>query len=284
MKKTVSFFFLPLLIVAMAVPSSPAGEKGLYDLRWKFKESCIAYRVSYHVLSPDAKISFFSEDFNFPTKFSMVVLLKKNKDKTISVLFIQEGLPETSKAAKPEDTKTKEKKKEEDLLIELLRATQNSVQVRGLLNEDGSIASFWTKPRQKNLLAILFELPRRRVKTGDTWKLDVSLLSYDQNFIAASYGRTNTVKLEKVKKTGSGETALLNYNISESVKGTFASKKVSMFMAFSGKGKFSLNKGCWEELSLISDMRSKGLMESEIRQLIRVQRLKSVPARYRKLR
>ena len=63
----------------------------------------------------------------------------------------------------------------------MMRKSMTGTMLRGTVNKDGSLHSFWVKGEQKNLISLLFELPTQSVKKGDSWTLNnVSLINNDQ--------------------------------------------------------------------------------------------------------
>jgi len=128
------------------------------------------------------------------------------------------------------------------------------VVLRGSINQDGTIHSFWMKRAQKNLLSIFFELPGRPINIGDTWSLTTSLIGNDYNFICDSSYQKNEVKLIDVRKTNNETVAVFKYDLNEYVNGIFnvpnmfgqgGSKPTMMNFGFQGIAEFSIEKGKW---------------------------------------
>ncbi len=139
----------------------------------------------------------------------------------------------------------------------------SGVMLRGSLYEDGTIESFYTKGDQKNLMALMFELPGRPVKTGDTWSLSINFLSMDQNFTCDSSYRKNTVKLVGVENRNGEHIVNLKYDIVEYVRGAFMSTKTTMKMTYYGIAGFSLEKGRWTIYEGVMSLTSTGIMTSQ---------------------
>ena len=160
------------------------------------------------------------------------------------------------KTVKKEPEKKKKTKKDEDEDIDvqrLLSTLSNDIVLRGSVYKSGGIASFWVKTQQKNLIAIFFELPKKEISVGDTWELEVSLISNDQNFVCDSAYRKNQVSLIGLEVNEGDTVALLKYDIAEFVTGDFDSpfsdnpKRTTMFITHEAIARFSLARGRWTE-------------------------------------
>jgi len=145
------------------------------------------------------------------------------------------------------------------------------VMLRGSVYAKGGVHSFWVKAQQKNLIAILFELPTQPVKVGDTWSLDVNLISNDQNFSCDSSYKMNTVTLTELKKVKGETVATLKYEIEEYVSGTFSTPMFKeggggtpTMMRFShlGIAEFSVDRGRWISYDAIMSLDATGVLRS----------------------
>jgi hypothetical protein len=143
------------------------------------------------------------------------------------------------------------------------------VMLRGTINEDGTIESFYTKNDQKNLLAVMFELPGRMVKVGDSWSLNVNFLSMDQNFVCDSSYKKNSVTVTSIDSQNGDYIVTLKYDIVEYVNGNFNSPfnneplKTTMKMSYKGIAEFSTEKGRWMTFNGIMSLSSTGMMSSQ---------------------
>lgn len=89
----------------------------------------------------------------------------------------------------------------------------NGIQFRGYLSKEGSIYSYYLKNQQKNILAILFQLPEKKVKVGDSWTVDSQWFSNDQTFKCDKAERISKVTLKDLKIVKKDTIALISYNI-----------------------------------------------------------------------
>lgn len=156
-------------------------------------------------------------------------------------------------------------------IMKNMRAMNNGIVLRGSVFETGGIHSFWTKGAQKNLIALLYQLPSQPVKVGDSWSLDLSLLSFDQNFECDTANKVNKVTLIELIESEGQTIAVLQYDISEFAKGIFnapamfgqgGSSDMTMNYSHQAIGKFSIDKGRWISYDGITEIHSKGWMSS----------------------
>jgi hypothetical protein len=156
--------------------------------------------------------------------------------------------------------------------IKSLMAMNQSVMLRGSVYQTGGIHSFWLKSIQKNMISIFFELPTKPVKVGDTWELDINLISNDQNFDCDSSYKLNEVKLVDIKKVKNETIAVVKYNIIEYVKGIFyipsrsntQGEKTETMMKFThyAIAEFSIEKGRWISYDGLMTFTASGVMTS----------------------
>lgn len=151
----------------------------------------------------------------------------------------------------------------------------NQIVLRGSVTKDGAIHSFWLKSRQKNLIALMFELPRGKISIGDSWSLNVNLIENDQNFICSKSSKRNVVKLATIRKQENDLIAVLKYDIEEYVLGTFSytmkpgeTKEIETSLSFKYQGisEFSTTKGRWISYNGIMTSRTTGFITSSSKQ------------------
>lgn len=162
-------------------------------------------------------------------------------------------------------------KKQTEDTTSLLQMMGRGVMLRGAINEDGTIQSFYVKNDQRNLIALLFELPGKPIQVGDSWPLDVHLISMDQNFSCDSSFRKNKVTLVDLKKSGDDTIAVIQYDLVEYVSGGFespfsanSSTPTFMRMTHKAQAEFSVNRGRWLSYDGLMTMQAGGIMESNI--------------------
>ncbi|HLP94896.1 MAG TPA: hypothetical protein VK168_12715 [Saprospiraceae bacterium] len=146
------------------------------------------------------------------------------------------------------------------------------VLLRGSVYETGGIHSFWVKSSQKNLISTFFELPKKPVKVGDKWSLDINLISNDQSFVCDTSYKINEVTLAAIRETKEDTIAVLKYNIVEYVEGNFESLsslkqgvtniKTTMKFHYQGISEFSIAKGRWISYNGIMGLESTGALKA----------------------
>jgi len=215
-----------------------------------------------------------------PKSASMVSILRGLPNRRLSVKMIvtQVAVPPPSGS------------KMEDLMADMMRRMQGTVQLRGEITDAGEVSSFYLQSRQKNLLAMLFQLPKERVKVGDSWQLDVNLLEMGHGFICEKASRTNRATLVSLSDTEDGDTlAAIDYCIAESVEGKFMmpmsdkTQPCSMATSFVGRGEFLAKRGTWKRLAARMRTKATGMMSSDADQHMGLEPLAKVPAKLLKL-
>lgn len=174
--------------------------------------------------------------------------------------------------------------------MKISRAMQSMYQgvtLRGSVYESGAIHSFWVKNSQKNLIALLFQLPENLVKIGDKWSIDVNFIENDQTFVCDNGYKTNEVTLTDIKEVNGEKIAVLNYNIVEYVEGnvdmsslgdlsslfgneelfTFFNQEGKTIMKYSyqGTAEFSIDRGQWLSYKGITDIERSGSFDTKQR-------------------
>lgn len=278
MKKIVLILFLFNLGYASSQDST------YYELDWKLeKGEKIFYSTAFDQLNQNSKTDFksFFDSFSDSSsnrmdeledildslreqfkEFSLISTLCRGEDDVIDIVIM----------AKPNYPDKKLKSEE----AEFINMALSGVQLRGKINLDGGIESFYVKNDQKNLLAILFELPTRKVRVGDKWSLDVNLISMDQNFICNEYQNRNNVALIDVIEIDGSKIAKLKYDIYSFVKGDFKNPfndttiPTSMEILFNGICEFNIDEGKWKDYNGIMSLISTGYLSTNSKQSLKL--------------
>ena len=150
---------------------------------------------------------------------------------------------------------------EADTTLNIFSATaamNGNVVLRGKISREGELLSFYYKSAQNNLISVLFVLPAKPVKVGDTWPLQVDMINMDSGFIADSLSKKNEVLFEKIVERNGDKLAVLKYDIEEYVSGDFGNGIMNMFngknnnqiymkISHQATRLFSIEKGMWME-------------------------------------
>jgi hypothetical protein len=268
-----------LLFVALFIFSLTNAQEE-YELNWKIgKKEKLIYFTSMQQIDPielemdiDEVFGIFFND-SASSKSKTEEMLKEFQDLS-SEMNMKTTLTNSGEGYMDivmEMTPNKENTEDDDEMS-IMKKMMQGVVLRGSVNNTGSIHSFWVRNDQRNLISLLFELPENPVKTGDSWELDIHLISNDHNFICSEATRKNNVTLVKVEEIDSEKIAILKYDISEYVKGDFTKPA---FMGSSGGpvettvksthsaiAKFSIDKGRWISYDGIMSVESTGFMKS----------------------
>ena len=160
-------------------------------------------------------------------------------------------------------------------MMEMMQSMNQGVMLRGSVYENGGIHSFWVKSKQRNLIALLCELPTKPVVVGDSWSLDVNLITNDQNFMCDSSHKEVSATLFSLKRSKAETIAIIKYQIEEYVDGTFympsmfgrgGSTPTMMHFNFQAIAEFSVDKGRWVSYDGILALEAAGVMTANSKQ------------------
>lgn len=185
----------------------------------------------------------------------------KNSNENLMKLASKLETENEKGSKKKKKSKSDTSKKETDTIdltniFNEVMGANNNVVLRGRVSNTGEIISSYYKNSQRNLIAILFELPNREVKIGERWKVNANFIEMDQNFVCDSSNSENSVYIEKIIENNSEKIAVIKYNIVESVTGNFNNpmgkvfgmepdQKIIMKVSHIATGNFSITKGKW---------------------------------------
>jgi len=286
LKKTISIISI-LIIIVLTYGGLFAEESDTVLLRWKVPgDEVYGFKTSMERVFDAGTIPIFESgdlfrdsnlkekifeeisSIRFPEKFSLVTLLKPIEKNRLKVEMIS---VETSDGKMSDDSLTK-------LIKEIDRTFTGLINLKAQITDSGEITSFYLEPRQKNILALFFQLPKRRVRVGDTWSLDVNLLTMGSDFICEESGRINCVKLSSLKHGEKGDTiAVLDYTISEYIRGKSDAGNIRIATTFIGRGEFLVEEGRWRKFSGIIQGESSIFASVSFRHMYIMAPLKKVP-------
>lgn len=276
------------------------------SLEWKIsKNDTLKYKTTMNVIREESEAtnqkdstSIFSgnefkkiqkslSDINSNVKYQTHLFTNKKDEKLIDIEMLMlndekdnssEKLKEMISQIKADNTKKtkKEKGKIDEIETDSLNfknfykgivGLNGNVVLRGRITNAGEIISTYYKNSQKNLISILFELPNRKVEIGEKWKLNLSLIEMDQNFVCDSLNKENTVYIENILEKDGDKIAVIKYNISEYAIGDFSNpmgkmfgmetdKKTFMKISHIATGYFSILKGKWVNYEGIMEIES----------------------------
>ena len=274
------------LLIGLSIGASIFAQKNkAVELNWKIgPQDTLSYLTVMKEVDLSSLKMFsnaFLKTFNDSSEAKALGLLKElNKsfediDLVTNLTNNRNGTVEIEVKARPkEGIKQKETDTTDSKAADILKMIQvmnQGIMLRGSIYETGGIHSFWVKSNQKNLIALFFELPTTPVKLGDSWGLDVNLISNDQNFQCDSSYKQNKVTLSDLRTTNKDIIAVLKYDIEEFVDGTFNSPpmlgsggptKTRMKFTYHAIAEFSVNKGRWISYEGLLGLKTGGIMTS----------------------
>lgn len=279
--------FAQFIIVLIIISNIALAQNNVF-LRWKINpgdtiryrtviqetDTATAKRSSISLSDPFAKNSSKSKEQNEASRIyselrkatdnsNLLTTITENKKGNLDIVVT---LSQVASAPKNRPDTTDLKTAE---ILKTLKKLTGSVALRGEISKDGKIESFYVKNDQKNLLAILFELPGKELTIGQTWSLSTNLISMDQNFVCDSSSKKNIVTLIAVKDSANDKIATLKYDIVEFASGKFSSpmlnsdKNTSLHISVRATAEFSLTKGRWISFQGLMSLFSSGVMTSE---------------------
>ncbi len=232
--------------------------------------------------TPNKKVFDEISKLELPEDSEMTSVLKASINGNFSVLMILDSFT----VPNANDAKSKKTQEKFNQLFEQLKGKVN---LRGEISPSGSVESFYLEQNQKNLLAIMFELPQKPVDIGDTWSLDMNCISLGGTFKANSSSRVNQVQLSSIKNSGTDTIAVIDYLITETVEGSMHnpmnnnSSPLSMTCSYIGRHEFFVERGRWKSVIGQLAIQSSGFMKSDVQQIIAMSPIHNVPSRLSEL-
>ncbi|MFA0961124.1 hypothetical protein AB9P05_04930 [Roseivirga sp. BDSF3-8] len=258
MRSCLTLLFVFVISVAIGQQSQTI------DLRWKIDNNDT---LTYGTVMKDIEPSSVEMDFggllrslsdstskgidNSKPLFRELNERIRNLDYVTTLTANEEGVVDILMSAQPTST-TDETDSKAGKTAKGSKSIGQGVVLRGSVYESGGVHSFWLKSQQKNMVALLFELPAGPVKVGDKWPLDVSLISNDQNFACDSAYRVNEVTLTEIKEVEGETVAVLKYNVVEYVDGDF-------ILPYGGQGPKDPPCSCFRVRGSLSFLSIKGV-------------------------
>jgi hypothetical protein len=281
-------FILTLLVITISAYGQKDNE---VKLNWKIgsKETLTYQTLMDEIDTSEVKFNFngLSKDFSDSSlektsdaqnilkklndSFKNIDLLSTLTNKGNGIIDVEVKFGPKKENKKSERDKSEE---DEDKMRKMAMSMNQGVVLRGSVYETGGIHSFWVKSSQRNLIALFFQLPTKPVKIGDAWELDIQLISNDQNFNCDSSFKFNRVILADLKKVKGETIAVIKYEITEYVHGTFNSPfskgkgdqgETMMKFIYQGVSEFSVDKGRWLTYDGIMSLEASGVMTANMK-------------------
>ena len=288
--------WLLMLVLFFSVPYVVSAADPTVQLKWKIPAENLYYftnfgqasgEESYIELNIDKildekRITGEIEDrigkIRFPEEANMITVLEELSDGNIKSTSYLQNFTLPISDNEPADEKDREEAKKFEEMM-------NKVpQLQGVIDTSGTILSFYLPQKQKNLLALMSELPKGPVKTGDTWDINFICLELGAGFTADAADRVNIVRLADLKKNVQMENiATLEYLLTEKVSGAMSNPMTQqtipteMTCSYIGRHEFNIDQGRWESISGEFGINSTGFMNSRVKQNLAMKPMEQLP-------
>jgi hypothetical protein len=155
----------------------------------------------------------------------------------------------------------------------------------GRINEQGINQSFYVPQKEKNVLSVFFQLPKKSIKIRDSWSIPFHFVSIPGKIECTKSLQQNRVTLKAIETTKSKETiALLDYRIVEHVEGDLPgpdghghSHKIALTMVFFGQAEFHIERGTWLKFRGRMRIKQSGEWKSDYEQIYSLDLLERMP-------
>jgi hypothetical protein len=168
-------------------------------------------------------------------------------------------------------------------MAQAMKQMEGTVRLRASMTEWGFVTSD-LKREQRNLLALLFELPSKPVAVGDTWTHSADLVKMGAGWEGESE-TLNQVQLVSLEKEAEGRTvARIDFTLADRQDGRFSDRRLKkdlpalMEMFFVGRGEFLVEQGRWRRFAGRMTTRASGFMETDSEQQLTLTPLDPIPA------
>ncbi|MBM9606241.1 hypothetical protein [Desulfopila inferna] len=214
----------------------------------------------------------------FPENTNMVTIMENTTDKHIKVTSYFQNWEMPSFGNSQPNENNEELKKFTELM-------NTAPQLEGVIDHKGNITSFYLEQKQKNLIALMHQLPNKPVSVGDSWEINMNCLQMGVGFSADSAKKINKVVLSDIKIDNEGnKIAILDYMLTEQVHGTALNpmkmerSEFKMSCSYIGRHQFDLKKGLWKSINGEMAILSSGVMESKLQQHISMFQIDELPS------
>jgi len=285
-----------LMFLIISITDVVAAEDTAVQLKWKISAESLYYYTNLAQSNGDESYFEFNidkilddkcisdevedriEKIQFPEASNMVTVMEEASiGKIKTTAYLQNFTLPISENELMDEKAQEEAKKFEDMM--------NTIpQLQGMINTSGTILSFYLPQRQKNLLALMFELPKDPVKPGDTWDINFICLELGVGFTEDSADRVNIVRLTDMKKNVQLQNiATLEYLLTEKVAGSMTNPMTKqtipteMTCSYMGRHDFNIDLGRWENIKGEFRINSSGIMNSRVVQNLAMMPIDQLP-------
>ncbi|HEX8704126.1 MAG TPA: hypothetical protein VF815_35165 [Myxococcaceae bacterium] len=272
-----------------AAPSAPAPQRVL--LRWKVPQgTAVGYELIRQQLSPgisSMRVGISSLKQSGVTKQQRVQVYQYQPPSESAMTAVLTAKPSGDLSAKVVVTrvelpKKKRPTKQDRQVANAFRKDLGKVHLRGNLTDWGFVTTD-LKREQRNLLALMFELPSKPVAVGEVWSHSSDLVKMGDGWVG-EIEHLNRVELASLEKDAEGRlVAVIDYTLAERQEGKFSGMGLkgeipaSVEMAFVGRGEFLVEEGKWKRLAGRMTTKAAGAMETDSEHQITLTPLETIP-------
>ena len=231
-------------------PSHPHGYSTVIEDRSPTKNTNLLLANGFDVLADPTlrnKVKDNLENFKLPLA-TYVTTLTPVED---HLRVIMRGIiPEYSSPAKDEL---------EEITRDIVRRKENRYILIGDLLTSGELLSFYLHRPQKNMMSLLFHLPKKEISINDSWSIPVNLTTIGTQFFPSKLERVNKVVVDEIVQLKNGQSvAKLFYVIAERVAGEYdfgpKEEKIALdiTISFLAYAEFNIDKGQWIKMTAIT--------------------------------
>jgi hypothetical protein len=286
----VSLFAVSPVAAQPAAPTAPAPQRVL--LRWKVPQGTpVGYEFVTQLVSPGSnsmRMSLSSLKQSGVTSQQRTKVYELQPPSEAAMAAVLTAKPSGDLSAKVvvtrmEMPKKKRPTKQDQQVAKALRETLGrKVQLRGNLTDWGFVTTD-LKREQRNLLALMFELPSKPVAVGDVWPHSSDLVKMGAGWEGENES-LNRVELAALEQDAEGRlVAVLDYTLAERQEGKFSDRRLekqipaSMEISFVGRGEFLVEQGRWKRLAGRMTTRATGAMETDTEHQFTLTPLEPIP-------
>ena len=288
--------WLLMVLLFISITNVVSAEDPMVHLKWKIPTENLYYSPNFGQANGEENYFELNIDkildekrFNgevedrirkikFPEAANMITVLEELSNGNIkSTSYLQNYTLPISENELTDEKAQVEAEKFEEIM--------NKVpQLQGLINTSGKVLSFYLPQRQKNLLALMSELPKDPVKIGDTWEINFICLELGAGFTADAADRVNIVRLTDLKRNVQMENiATIEYLLTEKVSGSMSNPMTQqtipteMTCSYIGRHEFNIDQGRWENINGEFSINSTGFMNSRVIQNLAMKPIEQLP-------
>jgi len=212
-------------------------------------------------------------ELQLPSQSAMASVLstKPSGDLSVKVVVTRMDIP-----------KKKRPTKADKQMAQAMENMVGTVQIRASMTDWGFVTTD-LKREQRNLVALMFELPSKPVAVGESWTHSADLVKMGTGWEGESES-LNRVELVSLDKEADGQTvAVIDFTLAERQDGKFSNARVtktvpaSMEMSFVGRGEFLVEQGRWKRIAGRMTTKATGVMETDTEQQFTLMPLDPIP-------